>query len=309
MDTTILNDSNLNKGTNVNNQKTSVNKKGMMAAGFGGMALGAAGAVVIGEIFQDANATQAVPPIIDNSVEDQDAPKETPVWALDDISVASGVDNDMSFDEAFAIARAEVGPGGAFEWHGSVYGTFTADEWNNMTVEERVEFNDHFSWNHVNATTGNTATVQPIEVHHHHHHPVNHIEVVEVVTEHPDVYDNSVHDTTYAPHEDIDPIVVDEQPTIEVLGVVHDYETGANIGGLNIDNQEVIVVDVDGDLTFDFAASDLNENGELDYGEVADIHDRGLTVDDLGGFSDANDAMPASDDFIENNDDYSIMDV
>ena len=46
----------------------------------------------------------------------------------------------MSFSEAFAAARAEVGPGGVFHWHGGIYNTYTAEEWNAMTPEQKNEF-------------------------------------------------------------------------------------------------------------------------------------------------------------------------
>ena len=48
--------------------------------------------------------------------------------------------NDMSFGEAFAAARAEVGPGGVFIWHGGIYNTYTADEWNAMTPHQKNDF-------------------------------------------------------------------------------------------------------------------------------------------------------------------------
>ena len=80
-----------------------------------------------------------------------------PEWVDDQIQVATSVNDDMSFGEAFAAARAEVGPGGCFEWHGNVYGTYTADEWNNMTAEQRAEYSDHFSWNHIDHTSSNVA--------------------------------------------------------------------------------------------------------------------------------------------------------
>lgn len=48
--------------------------------------------------------------------------------------------NDLSFGEAFAAARAEVGPGGVFIWHGGIYNTYTADEWNAMTPQQKDDF-------------------------------------------------------------------------------------------------------------------------------------------------------------------------
>lgn len=36
---------------------------------------------------------------------------------------------ELSFGEAFAAAREDLGPGETFEWHGNVYSTYTAEEW------------------------------------------------------------------------------------------------------------------------------------------------------------------------------------
>lgn len=48
----------------------------------------------------------------------------------DDVQ-SSDVDYDeMSFGDAFAAARENLGPGETFEWHGNVYSTYTAEEWN-----------------------------------------------------------------------------------------------------------------------------------------------------------------------------------
>lgn len=43
---------------------------------------------------------------------------------------AGTVTNDMSFTEAFAAAREELGPGGVFAWQGQYYNTFYAEELN-----------------------------------------------------------------------------------------------------------------------------------------------------------------------------------
>ena len=50
------------------------------------------------------------------------------------------VDQSMSFGEAFEAARQEVGAGGVFHWHGGIYNTYTAAEWNSMTPEEHNQF-------------------------------------------------------------------------------------------------------------------------------------------------------------------------
>lgn len=57
-----------------------------------------------------------------------------------DMELATGVNDSMSFSQAFAAARQEVGPGGLFVWHGNTYGTYYANEWNAMTPEDREQY-------------------------------------------------------------------------------------------------------------------------------------------------------------------------
>ena len=50
------------------------------------------------------------------------------------------VSNNLSFADAFAAARAQVGPGGVFSWHGGVYGTYYETEWDAMSDGQRMQF-------------------------------------------------------------------------------------------------------------------------------------------------------------------------
>ena len=245
-------------------------------------------AVIIGKIADEVQAHER--PSVEENIEVAEVTYNSPSWAVGDIQIAEGVEDSMSFSQAFAEARAEVGPGGAFEWQGNVYGTYTADEWNSMSASEKAEFNGHFNWNNVERLSpeGDTGSTS---------YGNENIEVVSVVD------DSSLTTETVTTIEIVD---ADPQPEIEVLGVVHDPETGANIGGITVDGQEVFLVDVDGDLEFDIVASDLNHNGQLDYGEAMDIHGGGLTTDHLGGFTDPNDAIQASDDYLTSTDDFAM---
>ena len=56
------------------------------------------------------------------------------------ISIATSVNDSMSFSQAFAAARHEVGSNGAFVWHGQVYTTFYAEEWNALTPAQQQSF-------------------------------------------------------------------------------------------------------------------------------------------------------------------------
>lgn len=295
MDTTVL-DPTMGKGQVQQGQNQNKSNSHGAVAGLTGAVLGASGAVIIGKVSDYINAEdkpleeenlEAAENNVNETAQTTEA-NDAPSWAVGDIHVAESVEDSMSFSQAFAAARAEVGPGGAFEWHGNVYGTYTADEWNTITPAERADYNSHFNWNNVESTSvvDNTGS-NPVGT--------NEVEVVSVL-------DDSPLATETATQVEI----VDAEPEIEVLGVVHDQESGANIGGLNVDGQDVFLIDVDGDMEFDIAASDLNHNNQLDYGEAVDIHGGGLTTEHLGGFSDPNDATQASDDYMASTDDLSM---
>ena len=47
--------------------------------------------------------------------------------------------DDMTFADAFNAARAELGPGHTFIWHGATFSTYTADEWAAMNETQHQE--------------------------------------------------------------------------------------------------------------------------------------------------------------------------
>ena len=200
-----------------------------------------------------------------------------PEWTDGEVSVASSVSDDMSFSEAFTAARTEVGSGGVFEWHGNIYSTFTEDEWNGMTAEQRDEYGSHFSWHSDNSST-ETASSTHSSTSSHSAHATDEVEVSEV---------------TQASHTE-EVAVVDVDPEVEVLGVVHDEESGANIAGLAVDGQEVVLIDVNGDETFDVMGADVNGDQQLSQNEIVDISGQNLTVNDLGGISNPDGSLYAS---------------
>lgn len=52
---------------------------------------------------------------------------------------AGAVSDEMSFGEAFAVARAEQGAGGVFEWRGNLYATDTLEEWNAAHTQDNQD--------------------------------------------------------------------------------------------------------------------------------------------------------------------------
>lgn len=168
-------------------------------------------------------------------------------------NVASGVNDNMSFNEAFAAARSEVGAGGCFVWHGNVYGTYYASEWNAMSPSQRDEF--------VSQTTG-------VDTSHSHATYAHHSTGSQTHTEQP---------TTPEKEE-----VGEEDMAVEILGVEqvqHEDGSVSNIGAASINGQAVYFIDVDGqDGEFELMATDINANGSLEENEITDISDQHMQV-------------------------------
>ena len=115
---------------------TTSNKNGgqfwkyVLIGGVPGIMLGSGGTVVAENVVEKVN--EDVVPEEDAAAEEL-TPANVPV---------ANVSDDMSFGEAFAAARAEVGAGGVFMWHGNLYNTYVAEDWDAMSPEERAEFGD-----------------------------------------------------------------------------------------------------------------------------------------------------------------------
>lgn len=243
-----------------------------VATAVAGAAIGSGFPFIIGKVKESISELQTEKAATEESASSVE-------WADGNISVASGVNDEMSFSEAFAAARSEVGAGGAFEWRGNVYGTYYAEEWNSMSPAEKADFNNHFSWNKIDTSPVNGTTHTDVTTNH------DDIEIVSV--------EHAQTSTNVEGGSSVD--VISMEPEIEILGVVHDMSTGSNIGGMSVDGQDVFLIDVDGDLEFDLMASDLNRNNVVDEGEVVDIHGQGMSVNDLGGISGITESMTGED--------------
>lgn len=238
-----------------------------------------------------------------NATNDSDAPshgsqsttshESTPISPDSSISVEglpiATVSDDMSFSEAFAAARQEVGPGGVFEWHGGVYGTYYANEWNDMTPEQRAEFGSRVSYG--TSGTENHETVEHVTEESHntaeHHHEAA---AATATTEEPEVI-NVEHENTH---------IEDEVQIVGISDETMDDGSMVTIGQLEINGQEVYVVDVDHNGTFDIMGADINGDGIISENEIYDIQDQGLQVDDM---QQQMDIMP-SDDYLADMPDY-----
>jgi hypothetical protein len=85
----------------------------------------------IPQAILDTETTAEEPLIVESTV---------PIILYTDAPVANGVTNDMSFSEAFATARKEVGAGGIFEWNGQVYNTYYKTEWDAMSESDKQDY-------------------------------------------------------------------------------------------------------------------------------------------------------------------------
>lgn len=219
------------------------------------------------------------------------ADTQAPAWSDGNVKVADKVNDDMSFAEAFAAARSEVGAGGAFTWHGNVYGTYYETEWNNMSESERQAYNDHFDWNKRNANTDNatastahqntdkadTDSVEAVASNTStHHHTTTHTDV------HHATYETQHTDTTAQEAQVIGSHPGGSSQDVEILGVTHDDESNMNIVAVRVDNQDALLIDVDNDNEYEVLAHDANHNNQLESNELVDISQEHITSSDLG---------------------------
>lgn len=263
-------------------QKRSVGKR--VAIAFGASAALGAGAAVL------MSATPA-----DSTDDDDIVSPDHPEWTDGQVAVATTVDDSMSFGEAFNAARDEVGAGGVFEWHGYIYSTYTAEEWDSMSQEERDEYGSHFSWQ--GGAAGTTAEADPM--------PGSAGSGSSAATastaaapqgEGPD-YTAGAHEgqaeVVAVSDDDID------DSGIEVLGVQHDSESGMTYASITMGGHDAVLVDIDSDDTFEVLAVDANDDHQISDNEMIDISADNITAQGLGidtGHSAGTGAMMAYDD-------------
>lgn len=204
---------------------------------------------VIGDARVDIeNGTVHVSSI--QTMEEQHAvpePEDAIVATATGVRVAQ-VDDNASFSQAFADARAQVGPGGVFEWHGRVYGTYYKDEWDNMTAEQKHEYQASIDYKDVISNERN----------------VTH-------------QDGSAHNASYqegisaeldsreVPSEDMDVHVLEVgQTDLNSDGVPE------NAAILEFNGHEILLVDIDRNGMADIALCDVDGDGQIEYRDLTD---------------------------------------
>ena len=141
--------------------------------------------------------------------------------------------NELSFGEAFAQARAEVGSGGVFIWHGGIYNTYTVEEWNAMTPQQKIDFAHQVNPEYQAHEIPTPTDAQP-EV-------VVHVVVDEIPEQ---------------PSNSIDVSIVEKQ-------IAHNFDMGEDVhivGYANAAGHLVVGYDTTGDGQADVAIIDVDNN-------------------------------------------------
>lgn len=156
--------------------------------------------------------------------------------------------DNMSFREAFDAARAELGAGGVFRWHGNIYNTYTAEEWNAKTAKEQDDFAEQ---------VGAEISAEDVDTD------------VSIVS------NDNVNGNEVAVSEQAAETTENADDDVRVLGygdVTLDNGRTVTVEELEVNGQRVAVIDVDQDGEADLAMTDLNHNQQMDEGEVIDLH-------------------------------------
>jgi len=247
--------------------KINQNWKEVTIGGFTGILLGSAGTMFANNIHQAHNSGETEEINVEEDVQNEEQQETTTTTNIpNNGSVANNVNDEMSFSQAFAAARAEVGAGGYFVWHGNVYGTYYANEWNSMSQEQQAQFSSgssnipHTDYAHTEHLNQNTSV---------------HTTSSETA--------QTVQDTTTSNEEDVD---------FQILGVEHaniDGEHDSIIGAASVNGQAVYFIDVDGqDNEFEYMVADANANNQIEENEFVDISEQHMSVSSFEQIAQAN---------------------
>lgn len=214
----------------------------------GGFVAGAA-SMVAGNAMASGKTTEEV----ENTPEEQPQvdPSNSPIDIPSDEGLrVAQVDDDKSFEEAFADARAQVGPGGVFEWHGKVYGTFYKDEWDQMSAEERAEWQSKVDYNDLlDENETQQYTQEPNTPQH-----------TTTQTQEPEQNTNA--------HQ----VSQTQAPEVNIADIRQvDVDGNGQIDTVVELNNGVMFADLDHDGVADLAAADVNGDGVIGNDEVADV--------------------------------------
>jgi len=242
---------NVNPADSIEEPGTKKFSKSSAAFAAGGFVAGAGVAASV-QAF-DAGKTEE---IITETTEDIASINPEPqdvIMATDEGMRIAQVSDSQSFASAFADARAQVGPGGAFEWRGNVYNTYYKEEWDAMTPEQRHEYQANIDYREIAPATGH---------HDHTHHASN---------PHP------VNNT-------IEPEPEQQNGEIKILGieeVIGPDGQPMTVVGVEVEGDEALLIDINRDDVIEVMITDANHDGQISDDEIIDISDVDIRVSDL----------------------------
>lgn len=179
---------------------------------------------------------------------------QTPQVTDEQLQVAT-TQHGQTFAQAFEAARAEVGPGGVFRWHGNLYNTYTAEEWKAMSDHEKHLFAQQVR-----------PEISPADI------DTSHLADEDVASA-PESEDVRVAEN-YHTAADPQPVQSDDDD-VRIVGfgdVQLANGRSVTVQELDYNGQRVAVIDIDQDGVADIAMSDVNHNRQMDEGEVIDLH-------------------------------------
>lgn len=269
---------------NYGKQKNNSGNGKAAAAAAGGFVVGAAAGAATGVMASNHEVEANAEDIENLENKTPETPEPEDVILANDEGIRFAHVEADNFEDAFAQARQQVGPGGAFEYNGKIYGTYYADEWNNMSNEERADYQSrvsdvapthHSSATHHAAPTHMAQTHQPME------HPETRTPEV------PNNQDQENHDP--ASHQ---------VRVLNVEAIQNEDGSIMNVALLENGGDHALMVDVDNDGMMEVFVHDDNYDGQIQENEVHDIADAGIHVNDLLAAQAAQegDYLAASDD-------------
>lgn len=201
----------------------------------------------------------------------------------------------QSFADAFAAARRQLGPGGVFEWHGKLYGTYYESEWNNMSNADRQAYwarvsgmsaghNSDLNYAHntshdVHYYHDTVYVGQPdVHVHNHNYMPENNPEI--------HIHNEPGGDNPYDYYNQPGELHA-QQPVnneVHVIGtdtVQNENGDIMNLAVLESGGEHALVVDLDNSGYMDILAYDENHNDNFEDHEIHDISDQNISFHDL----------------------------
>ena len=192
--------------------------------------------------------------------ETQDAESKEPFHTLDNGLKVADVSDDLSFKEAFDLARSEVGAGGAFHWHGNTYSTYNESEWNAMSDADKAEYAELVRPEITPEEIGEAVTTEPaadvseaaqpeqqpqeVHIHHHYHQAPQQAATSAAASQEAQP---SAHYTQVSTQQ---PQSTDEDASVVARGT--------------IEGHQAVAVDMDGDGEADVMVVDANDNNNLD---------------------------------------------